>query len=49
MATEHQEDIKKVAALMKGIRFVMLTTVHPDGSLHSRPMTTQDIDFDGDL
>jgi general stress protein 26 len=49
MATEHQEDIKKVAALMKGIRFMMLTTIHPDGSLHSRPMTTQDVEFDGDL
>jgi general stress protein 26 len=34
---------------MKGIKFVMLTTVEPDGSLHSRPMTTQEIEFDGDL
>ena len=27
----------------------MLTTVEQDGSLHSRPMTNQDRDFDGDL
>lgn len=34
---------------MKNIKFAMLTTVEEDGSLHSRPMTTQDIEFDGDL
>jgi general stress protein 26 len=49
MATAHREDVKKVAELMKGIHFVMLTTINPDGSLHSRPMTTQEVEFDGDL
>ena len=34
---------------MKGIKFAMLTTVEEDGSLHSRPMTTQEVEFDGDL
>ncbi len=27
----------------------MLTTVEPDGSLRSRPMATQQVEFDGDL
>ena len=27
----------------------MLTTVHEDGSLRSRPMATQQLEFDGDL
>lgn len=34
---------------MKDIKFAMFTTVEEDGSLHSRPMATQDIEFDGDL
>ncbi len=34
---------------MKGLKFAMLTTVEDDGSLHSRPMTTQEVEFDGDL
>jgi general stress protein 26 len=43
------EEISKLAALMKGIKFVMLTTIEEDGSLHGRPMATQEIEFDGDL
>jgi general stress protein 26 len=43
------DDHKKLAELMKEFRFVMLTTAAADGSLHSRPMTMQDRDFDGDL
>jgi general stress protein 26 len=46
---DQNHDVAKLAELMKGIRFVMLTTVEEDGSLHSRPMTTQAIEFDGDL
>ena len=34
---------------MKGMRFAMLTTEEEDGSLHSRPMATQEVEFDGDL
>lgn len=34
---------------MKEFKFVMLTTAEPDGSLHSRPMATQEVEFDGDL
>ena len=43
------DDHKKLAELMREFRFVMLTTAAADGSLHSRPMTMQDRDFDGDL
>ena len=37
---------------IKDIRVAMMTTVEPDGSLHSRPMATQDmkdVKFDGSL
>jgi general stress protein 26 len=46
---DREHDIKKLAEIIKGIKFAMLTTVEEDGSLHSRPMTTQDVEFDGDL
>ncbi len=47
--TEHADEVKKLASLMKDFRFVMLTTVENEGVLHSRPMATQDVEFDGDL
>jgi general stress protein 26 len=34
---------------MKGERFGFLTTTAPDGTLTSRPMTLQEVEFDGDL
>ena len=40
---------KKVAELIKDIRFAMLTTVARDGQLRSRPMTMLEQEFDGDL
>ncbi|MBD8057648.1 pyridoxamine 5'-phosphate oxidase family protein [Cellulomonas sp. JH27-2] len=43
------EQIAKVAELIKDARTAMLTTVAADGSLVSRPMGVQDVDFDGDL
>jgi general stress protein 26 len=43
------EDTRKVAELIKGERFAFLTTVAPDGKLTSRPMTLQEVEFDGDL
>jgi general stress protein 26 len=49
MANERDSDIKKIAELMKDIKFAMLTTVEENGRLHSRPMTTQSVEFDGDL
>lgn len=44
-----EEDIKKLGDLIKGVRIAMLTTVDSDGSLRSRPMATQQVEFDGDL
>jgi len=43
------EDTRKVAELIKGERFAFLTTVTPGGKLTSRPMTLQEVEFDGDL
>lgn len=48
--TEHGEDVKKLAKMIKGIDFGMLTTVDDDGSLRSRPMSTNgNVEFDGDV
>ena len=43
------EDTRKVAELIKGQRFGFLTTTTPEGKLTSRPMTLQEVEFDGDL
>jgi general stress protein 26 len=40
---------RTVAELMKGERFGMLTTTAADGTLISRPMAMQEVEFDGDL
>lgn len=45
----HREDVQKVADLIKGARIAMLTTTAHDGSLNSRPMALQEVEFDGDL
>lgn len=41
--------VKKLRKLMRDIRTAMLTTVARDGSLHSRPMLTSEVEFDGNL
>jgi general stress protein 26 len=41
--------IEKLREMIKGINFAMMTTARSDGTLHSRPMATQQIEFDGDL
>ena len=46
---EHSAELKKINEIIKDIKFAMLTTAEADGSLHSRPMTTQQVEFDGDL
>ncbi len=43
------EQTRKVAELIKGERFAFLTTTAPDGTLTSRPMALQEVEFDGDL
>jgi len=47
-ATDNQEAIETVKKLIKGIDTAMLTTVSDEG-LVSRPMKTQEVEFDGDL
>ena len=47
--TTHDEDLKKLAALVKDAKIALLTTVSDEGHLHSRPLGLQQDDFDGDL
>jgi general stress protein 26 len=42
-------DIETLGKQIKDIKIAMLTTVDQDGALRSRPMGTQDVEFDGDL
>jgi general stress protein 26 len=42
-------EMRKVALMIRGIKAAMLTTTAPDGTLHSRPMATQEAEFDGVL
>ena len=49
MQTSHEEAVQKLARLIHGIKFAMLTTVDSEGDLRSRPMATQQVEFDGDL
>jgi general stress protein 26 len=44
-----KEKIEKLRELIKGIDIAMLTTIDEDGTLRSRPMGTQEAEFDGDL
>ena len=48
MHATQAEAMKKLTELVKDISIAMLTTVEADGSLHSRPMGTQDMQ-DGNL
>lgn len=49
MSDESTNPAAKVAELLKGERFGMLTTTGADGTLISRPMAMQEVEFDGDL
>jgi general stress protein 26 len=48
-APTREEAIRKISDLIHGIRIAMLTTTGTDGSLHSRPMATQNSRFNGEL
>ena len=48
-ADQADDNARKVAELIKGNRIAMLTTTAPDGTLISRPMALQEVEFDGDL
>lgn len=44
-----EDRTRKVAELLKDERIGMFTTTSPDGTLTSRPMALQEVEFDGDL
>lgn len=46
--SDHEKAIETVRKLIKGIDIAMLTTITSEG-LVSRPMKTQEVEFDGDL
>lgn len=46
---ERGESIKQLAELIRGVNVAMFTTVSADGRLVSRPLGTQEVEFDGDL
>ena len=48
MAEQRTEAIEKLKGFLEGIDFTMLTTIS-NGKLHSRPMSTQEMDENGDL
>ena len=45
----HHEGAAKLYELIKDIKVAMMTTIEPDGSLHSRPMWNHEADKAGDL
>lgn len=50
--TNVEMDLERLASTISDINYTMLTTVSEDGSIHSRPMATQEIEvdnFDGNL
>jgi len=48
-SAERSHAVKKLGEMIKDIDFAMMTTVEEDGTLRSRPMSTQQVEFDGDL
>ncbi len=49
MTDSQQDQQEKVHDLVKSTRVAMLTSIGPDGALVSKPMATQDVEFDGDV
>ncbi len=47
--TDKKNPVVHLAELIQGIKVAMMTTVEEDGSLRSRPMWTQNREFDGQL
>lgn len=48
-SAEQSHAVKKLGEMIADIDFAMMTTVEEDGTLRSRPMSTQQVEFDGDL
>lgn len=49
LTTEQEVNIRKLATMIRGVKVAMLTTSGLDRTLRSRPMATQEFDFDGTL
>lgn len=47
--TDRNDHISHLASLIKDVEIAMLTTTQADGKLVSRPLGTQQVEFDGDL
>jgi general stress protein 26 len=47
--TTSDDDLSRLAALVKDAKIALLTTVNGEGHLHSRPLGLQQDEFDGDL
>jgi len=47
--TDRNDNIRHLANLIKDVEIAMLTTTQADGKLVSRPLGTQQVEFDGDL
>lgn len=48
-STDNLEAIKTVNGLIKDIEVAMFTTISSDNKILSRPMQTQEVEFDGEL
>jgi general stress protein 26 len=48
-ALSRLQAITKIAEIIKDLRIAMLSTVTPEGTIHSRPMATQEAEFQGEL
>lgn len=46
---QHQQALDELREVIKDVKVAMLVTETADGSLRSRPMATQQTEFDGDL
>lgn len=47
--SQQHPQLDKIAELVKEMKFAMLTTEEPDGALRSRPMSTMQMDEEGNL
>lgn len=47
--TDTTDSVAKVAELITGFRFAMITSKSVEGKLVARPLTVQEVEFDGDL
>ncbi|GGR84145.1 pyridoxamine 5'-phosphate oxidase family protein [Deinococcus sedimenti] len=49
MTQQSNEGVQELSKLIHGVKFAMLTVQNADGHLHAHPMTTQEVEFDGDI